>query len=168
MKTNKKTIYFIAGFGETGKEKNYKLLAKKLTKKGYKFKNVEINWRKPLSHQTFKVKRNDIVVGFSYGAILAGLIAQNQVSEKAILCSPSPIEDFTLQELYEDNKEYMGDSHAAEQAVDIKNIKINFNKLKTPHIILSGEGEELNADILVPDTGHEFSLNYVNAVVKIL
>lgn len=168
-----KIIYIIPGYGENCSLLRYKKLIQTLENKGYVVVPINPDWFQPISKQTFKIKKNSILFGFSYGAILAYLIAREYESGLLILGSLSPIHTFSLATLIKDNLGYMSKELAIAQAKDIKSIKIDLN---IPHIIpyisLAGELEDnvikSGADILIPNTNHYLSKNYINAICKIL
>jgi alpha/beta superfamily hydrolase len=162
----KTTIYILPGFGETCSETRYKKLDTVLKSKGYIVERVKPNWYKPLSANVFKPKKNSILIGFSFGAIVAYLIAIKYPVSKVIFCSMSPIT--TYKDFYESYLAHMDEENSRLNAEDITKIKISLDKLKTPHITLAGEKENLKANLLVPKTGHYMSIKYINCLTELL
>ena len=163
-----KTIYIIPGYGETCSEARYKKLASVLRLKGYEVEQIKIDWKKPLSANMFEPLKDSTIVGFSFGAVLAYLIAKKYPLEKIILCSLSPLHKFSYKQEYEFNLKYMNPDQAAINAKDLKNIKISLNSLKIPYVALAGEKEKLcKGEFLVPKTGHFISSNYINCIAKL-
>jgi len=85
-----KKIYIIPGFEETTKRRPYQLLRKIAKDEGYEVVFKNIDWNKKLSQQIFSVSDNDIIFGFSLGAVLAWLIAQEYRCKHIILASMTP------------------------------------------------------------------------------
>lgn len=161
----KQTIYIIPGFGSSCREKSYISLARKL-KPRFNIKKVNPDWRKPLSGQIFRISENDIVIGFSFGAVLAYLISKKFKPFKTILASLSPLKDFTYKELFTDNLKYMSSTKAAAVAKDLKKIHIDLTKVRA--ITISGEKENMSTDFIVLKTGHSLTPKYVNSIVKLV
>jgi len=72
----KKIIYIIPGYGENCKLVRYQKLAKTIETLGYTIKFVNPNWYKPISEQIFPIENNAIVLGFSFGAVIAYLVVK--------------------------------------------------------------------------------------------
>ncbi len=165
----KKIIYIIPGLGETCTEARYKKLAASLRAKGYKVNCVNPDWYKPLSSQVFAVGKNAVVCGFSFGAILAYLVAKKYPCKKAIFASISPLHEFSFKSLVEDYSEHMPKSLAEEIAADIKKIKVSLEGLKVPYVSLAGEFEKhMPADFLVPKTKHRMTDAYIKCIQKLV
>ena len=164
----KKIIYIIPGNGENCKLARYKKLASVLSKQGYLVKLINPDWYRPMSEQIFKVEKDAILFGFSFGAVLAYLVAKKCPCKKVIFASLSPIHTFSYKSLVDDLKPYMSEDKAIKISKDIKKIKISLNELKTPHVTLMGESEKMDADFLVPKTGHYLSPAYIRCVSKLL
>ncbi len=92
-----KVAYIIPGSGESPDEKAYKQISYFFRKKGIKPIPIKINWKYKLMpdyieqfRQQAKVKNPDYVLGFSFGAMIA-LISANEIKpKKLILCSLAP------------------------------------------------------------------------------
>lgn len=164
----KKIIYIIPGNGETCNLSRYRKLAKVLSDKGYKVIPVNPDWYKPLSENVFKVDKNSVVCGFSFGAVLAYLIAKKYPYRKAIFASISPIHKFSFKSLVSDMVPYMSKEKAIKISTDIKKIKISLKSLKIPFITLAGEREKTEAMFLVPKTGHYMSKKYIEYIAKLI
>ena len=72
----KSKIYIIPGLGENCSLIRYKTLGETLKSKGYNVVYINPNWYKTLSEQVFFVGKNSIICGFSFGGVLAYLIAK--------------------------------------------------------------------------------------------
>ncbi len=167
-----KIIYIIPGLGEDCNLSRYKKLIDTFQKKGYFVKPINPDWYKPLSEQIFPIEKESMIFGFSFGAILAYLIAKKYPCKKVIFGSISPIHTFSFKSLVDDNTEHMNKDLAIELARDIKNIKISLKNLKSPHISLAGELEipimKNNADLLVPKAKHFLSKTYIESINKLV
>ena len=167
-----KIIYIIPGLGENCKLVRYKKLARVLQEKGYKVNLINPNWYRPLSEQVFHIEKEAIILGFSFGAVLAYLIVEKYPCEKAIFASISPLHTLSSKGLIEDYMKHMSKELAIEITKDIKSIKISFKDLKTPFITLAGELEVQSvkkmANLLVPKTGHFITNNYISCIEKSL
>lgn len=95
----KKIIYIIPGFGERVSDTPYPYLSKILKEKGYIVKKYQPKWEYRTINNwvkdfhDFLLKENDckpIILGFSFGAMIALLEAKNFIFNKLILCSLSP------------------------------------------------------------------------------
>ncbi len=163
-------IIIYPGWGESFKEARYRKLAKTLENAGHKVTPMNLDWRKPLSSNVFAVPKSSIIVGFSYGAVIAYLIAQKFPYKKIILCSLSPLHKFSYKDNLKMYQEHMTYEQAKVMADDTQKIKINLKKLKVPYITLVGELEKGigKADFIVPKTGHNMTNTYINSISKLL
>jgi pimeloyl-ACP methyl ester carboxylesterase len=94
-----KTIFLIPGFKTQISDPLYKELVSYLESKNYKVESVPITWNNRTVTQNAqeflkffeerKVK-NNLVLGFSYGAVIALMTAEQTKPSKLILCSLSP------------------------------------------------------------------------------
>ena len=164
----KKIIYIIPGQGENCNVIRYQKLVQVLKNKGYIVNPVNPNWYKPLSEQVFPIEKDAILFGFSFGAILAYLIAQKFSCRKVIFASISPIHTFSYSSLVKDCQEYMSKDEAVAIAVDIKKITISLESLKVPFVTLAGEREKIKADFLVPRTGHKITEAYIKCIENLV
>ncbi|OGD66782.1 hypothetical protein A2442_01505 [Candidatus Campbellbacteria bacterium RIFOXYC2_FULL_35_25] len=173
-----KIIYIIPGLGENCNLLRYKKLAEALQFSGYKVNCVNPDWYMPISGQVFKIEKEAILLGFSFGAILAYLVAQKYPCKKVIFASMSPIQKFSFKELEKDFRrdiapklgKKLAKERGTELARDIKNIKISLKELQTPFITLVGEKEEemMPADFIVPQTGHIMTNRYIKCIQKLV
>jgi len=166
-------IYLIPGLGENCNEKQYKKLIQKLNENNHKVIEINPNWYKPLKEQLFKIDKNSILIGFSYGAIIAYLLGIEQKCNKIIFASISPIKLFSLKELISDYKEHMTYENAKILAKEIKSINIDYSKILSKYITLNGELDTLlksekKPDLIVPNTPHKITDGYINAIIKLL
>lgn len=159
-------IYIIPGLGETGYELQYKKLSRVFKRKGYEPIIISPNWYKPLSEQTFCIEKDAIVFGFSFGAIIAYLIARMYPMKHLILASISPLETFSFKDMVEDSLPYMSREMAELFARDLKEIHVDLTTLKVPYITFAGEKESMQAHVCVPKTGHVLNKAYITAVSK--
>ena len=157
----KKTLYIIPGYEETYTMEQYSKIKTFAEEKGYSVVGKDIDWKKSLSKQMFEVTKNDVVFGFSLGAILAWFIAQKYPCEHLILASMSPHYSFEKDrkdwiEMF--NKEYIDDI--------VRNLKKTTKAGK--QTTLYGELEKEPADIIVPKTEHELNYNYIKEIKGLL
>lgn len=158
-------IYIIPGLGEDCQLLRYRRLKLALQSQGYKVKCFNPDWYKPLSDQIFRVEKNSIVIGFSFGAVLAYLIAKRFTFKKVIFASLSPIHEFTFEDLVNDLNKHMPRKLAVQISRDIKNIRISIGSLDVPRISLAGEYEKMFADIVVPKTRHRITNRYIDYIL---
>ncbi len=148
-------FYYIPGFKEDGTKVASELKATL----------VAVDWTKPLSEAVFDISKNDTVVGFSYGAIVAYLFAKKN-NCKAILASMTPIEEYTYLQLYNESLKDMTEDDADKQIKELMSLSININNVRC--ITVKGEKESLSAQFVVPETGHEINDRYVEVICKLL
>lgn len=157
-----KKFYIIPGWQETCRRRQYQNLADALRKSDYNvvFKNVD--WNKKLSDQTFEIERDSILFGFSMGAILARLIAQKYECCLVILASMTPLRHFKGGEQEKLLIDAIGENV-------VRDVKINLKpKIKSRKILMYGDKENEKADILVKDTDHEISENYIKEIIRLI
>lgn len=159
----KKKFYIIPGWEESPTEKQYKDLANVARKKGYSVVLKKIDWKKPLSSQIFNVSKNSTIFGFSLGAILAWLLAQKKSCEHIILASMTPHYSFTNKKIKNDLAELVGLSFVNDL---IKNLDSKHKAKK--QTIIYGELEKEPGDILIKNTEHELTKDYIEEVAKLL
>ncbi|MEI6304987.1 MAG: hypothetical protein WCP09_03170 [Candidatus Taylorbacteria bacterium] len=158
-------IYIIPGLGENCQLLRYRKLEAILQSNGYEVKCFNPNWYEPLSDQVFSVEKDSIVFGFSFGAVLAYLIAKKYTCKKVIFASLSPIHKFSYDELVKDYNKHMSKKLSVRIAKDIKSIDISLNSINVPWVTMAGEYEGLSADIIIPKTRHRITNRYIEYIV---
>ncbi|HLD97814.1 MAG TPA: hypothetical protein VI815_00650 [Candidatus Nanoarchaeia archaeon] len=141
-----KILYIIPGFGHSKSNKNY-------LKISHLFPNtksivININWKNKVfsdyindTRKQFIHKKSDEVylLGFSFGAIIALMLASKVKPKKLFLCSISPYFSEDIPKMKNSWKSWFG----KKRIEDIK--KYNFNKItkqiKSNTIILAGDKE---------------------------
>lgn len=146
-------IYFIHGYKENPED-----VAKELGAKP-----IQVDWSEPFSEAVFKTNKDDIVVGFSYGAIIAYLIAEKNGCN-AILASMTPIHKYSYKLLLRETVKDMPFEKAEKQVKELKSLKINSSK----YLTISGDKENMKSDILIKNTGHSLTKKYISSIKKIL
>ncbi len=159
----KKFLYIIPGWEETCRRKPYKQLKIVAEKKGYKVVSIKVDWKKPLSGQLFVVEKEAIVFGFSLGAILGWLVAQKYPCKHLILASMTPHSSFKDPKI----KKLLIEITGATFVFDI-NANLKKNHRAENQTIIYGDQEEEKADILVTNTQHELTSNYIKVIEKLL
>jgi pimeloyl-ACP methyl ester carboxylesterase len=159
----KKIIYIIPGWKESSQYKIYQSLAALAKKKGYDVIFYEIDWDKSLSSQIFPVQKNAIILGFSLGAILAHLIAQKYECRKLILASMTPLHSFKNNKAKKELIDLLG--HAFVEDIS-KKLRIK-NRARS-QVIVYGDREGEQGDIIVPRTGHRLNARYIKELVESL
>jgi len=157
-----KKVYIIPGWQETCRRKQYQNLSKALKNKGYNVVCKNVDWDKKMSEQIFEVEKDSIVFGFSMGALLARLIAQKYKNTLTIFASMTPLRHFKGGE----QEKVLVDVVGKRLVKDIK--KHLQPRLKSKSILLYGDKENENADIVIKNTDHEISENYIREVVKLI
>jgi pimeloyl-ACP methyl ester carboxylesterase len=121
-----KTFFIIPGFKEKATDKNYAWLLAFLKTKNYKVVPVPVAWNyKTLSDNAVELLNffkkyqgeKNYILGFSYGAVLAMLIANEVKPKRLYLCSLSPDFSEDLKFMTSDIKKYIGKRRLS----DIKN-----------------------------------------------
>lgn len=159
----KKILYIIPGWEDTGLEAGYQKLGARAQEKGYEVVFKKVDWTKPLSSQMFDIPQESTLFGFSLGAILAWMVAQDKPSSHLILASMTPHYSFTDKEILKALVDLAGEEFVGDITKNLKN-KHSSNKQTT----LYGDREAEPADILVKDTDHELTENYINEVIGLL
>jgi esterase/lipase len=159
----KKNLYIIPGWEDTGLEAGYQMLGAKAHEKGYEVVFKKVDWTKPLSSQIFDVPKESVLFGFSLGAILAWLVAQDKPSSHLILASMTSHYSFTDKEILKALVDLAGEEFVGDITKNLKSAH-----LSDKQTILYGDREAEPADILVKDTDHELTENYIDEVIKLL
>ncbi|MEI8249496.1 MAG: hypothetical protein WCG07_03320 [Candidatus Taylorbacteria bacterium] len=161
-----KKFYIIPGWGETCRRRQYQSLAKSIQRKGYEVVFKNIDWSKTLSKQLFAVEKDSIVFGFSMGAILAKLITQSCECEHLILASMTPLVYFKGGK----KEKLLIDAIGKKAVFDIKKHLKTENRARN-RTIFYGDKEGISlggADVLVKNTEHEISPNYIKEILKVI
>ncbi len=158
-----KILYIIPGLGETTRRRPYQSLKKIAEKKGYEvvFKNV--NWSLLLSHQIFFIPENAVIFGFSLGAVLSWLVAQDYECKHVILASMTPLYSWKDKKTKKALIDLLGSKFVKDV---IKNLTSR-HKAKR-QTIMYGDLEEESGDILVCNTEHELNEKYIKEIAKLL
>ncbi len=120
---NGKALFIIPGFKEKVSHKQYRALEKLFVAKGFEVKMVPIVWNRRVmtdwiaqfleffgAHQGKK----NVVLGFSFGAMIALLTARSMKPDQLILCSPSPYFAEDLPKIPDWWKRFIGKRRAAD------------------------------------------------------
>jgi len=173
----KKVIYIIPGLGESCSLARYQYLKETLILKKFDVRCVDPDWYRPLSSQIFKINRRDIVCGFSFGAVLAYLVALKYPCKRVILASISPLHKFSFESFERDFRRDIAPRVGKEKSIplasilarDVKNITISLEKLNVPYVTISGKLERgMPAQIKVPKTGHRMTKAYANIIASVV
>lgn len=157
--------------GESCNEPQYSSLTKDLEEMGYSVAPINPDWKKPITKQLMKIESDSIIFGFSMGAVLAYLIVKEYPCKKAIFASISPVHTF----IHNDFKKFLSEHMSLEEAElvtnDILAIDVDLQNLKTPHVTLMGDQEEMvkgekTPDIFVPGAAHEIGDDYRKAILR--
>lgn len=144
-------------------ETGYQNLGAMARKKGYEVVFKQVDWKKPLSSQVFDIPKESVLFGFSLGAILAWMTAQNKPSSHLILASMTPHYSFTDKEILTALVDLTGNEFVSDIVNNLKD-KHYSNK----QTVLYGDREDEPADVLVKDTDHELTENYINEIAGLL
>lgn len=155
-------FYIIPGWQETTRRKQYQELAKAVNTSGFQAILKNVDWAGKLSEQKFAVEKDSILFGFSMGALLARLIAQDQKVSLVIFASPTPLKHFKGGKDEKDLKDVIG----GKMVDDIKNNLMP--RIKSRGITMYGDLEGETADIIVAGTDHKISDNYIREILKII
>lgn len=158
-----KTFYIIPGWEDTCNDKAYQNLARIARGRGYEVVCKNIDWKKPLSAQIFEVPENAVIFGFSIGALLGWLVAQKYSCQHLILASMTPHYSFTDAEIKKSLEDLVGSDF-----VDDLIQNLNATHQAKRQTVMYGDQEEEEADILVGNTEHELTDNYIEEIAKIL
>src|ERR1700733_3254635 len=82
-----RNFYIIPGWEDDCNDESYRKLANIAERKGYNVVCKQINWKLPLTQQKFPIPEDSIIFGFSLGAIMALLLAQDYPCDHLILAS---------------------------------------------------------------------------------
>ena len=186
-----KIAHIIPGFTEDTSMPGYQAIIPELKQKGYRVEEVNIDWKyKVMSDyvEQFKSRINHkpedevLVLGYSFGAMIAFLSAEFTKPNLLFLCSLSPFFSEDLDMLFPSWVRDIGKNR-------IKNLKaLSFNNgiknVKCKTILVAGEKEVKqifdrandalkkisNSELIIaPDIGHELNKSkYYNKVIEII
>jgi hypothetical protein len=159
----KKVLHIIPGWEETCRRKPYKELTRLAEKKGYEVICHKVDWSSPLSPQVFPIGKDDVIFGFSLGAILAWLVAEEYNCKHLILASMTPHYNFTDKKI----KKLLNDLTGTKFVNDIVRHLDKKHKAKKQTVIY-GDKEEEKADILVLNTNHELNDRYIKTIIGLI
>lgn len=112
-----KKLYIIPGFGESIRSKNYKHIIKNAKEFGFTIIPVNIQWNlhTPMSDFMRQAEEKisastpeDYILGFSFGAYIAAVLALKKKIKGYIFCSISPYFKDDLKYIPKETKEYFG------------------------------------------------------------
>ena len=159
-----KKIYILPGYEETTRRRQYQKLRTLLQEKGYEVVFKNINWKQKLTQQMFEIEKDSIVFGFSLGAVLARLVVQKYSCEHAVFASMTILNDFKKGE----NREALIDLLGTDFVDDVRDyLKPKHKALKQTIMYGDREGEEI-ADVLVKNTEHELTNEYLKEIIKLV
>jgi hypothetical protein len=160
---NKKYFYIIPGWEENAQLEPYMKLAELAKNKGYEVRGYDIDWKRMLSSQVFDVPKDSVIFGFSLGAILAWLISQEHSIDKLILASMTPHYSFSDPIIKDQLIELVGEGMVSDIVTNLQPATLAIEK-----IVLYGDREDESADVLVADTEHELTSNYISEIGKLI
>ncbi len=155
-------FYIIPGWTETCRRRQYQNLAKAVRKNGLEVVFRNIDWNKNLSKQIFEIEKDSILFGFSMGAIVARLVAQEYKCKLIIFASMTPLRHFRGGE----QEKFLVDAIGKRVVADVK--KHLKSEIKSKKILMYGDKENEKADIVVKNTGHEISEDYIKEILKLI
>jgi predicted CoA-binding protein len=157
----KDNFYIIPGWCDTTGRAPYQRLAEIAIQKGYNVVKINPEWDEPLSGQTFPTTKNDIIFGFSMGAILACMVGKKYPCKKLILASMTPVLDLSKPTLNmlgkrvaEDCKKFRYGGLKATYFYGEKEIDKSLDKIKKFGIKV------------VPNTCHQLNVEYIEQISK--
>lgn len=157
-----KKLYVIPGWRETCRRRQYQKLAKAARARGFDVVFRNVDWDQKLSGQTFKVEEDAVLFGFSLGAILARLIAQEHRCRLVILASMTPLRHFRggAQE------QILVDAVGRKLVADVKeHLK---PRTKSRKLLMYGDKEGERADVTVRNTDHEITGSYIKEILRLV
>lgn len=157
----KSNLYIISGWCDTTGRAPYQRIAEIAVEKGYKVIKVNPEWDEPLSHQIFPVTKNDVIFGFSMGAILACMVGKKYPYKKIILASMTPVLDLSKPTLNLLGKKIADDCK-----------KFKYGGLKATYFYGEKEIDESLSKIknfgikVVPNACYQLSREYIECISK--
>lgn len=160
----KKILYIIPGYGHTTKMPEYANIGACARDKGYNVSFILIDWNLPISRQVVNLKKEDVVFGFSLGAVIAKLSYGETPCKRIILGSETPLYKLTKRDILQ------ATSKNIIVADDLLYVKKKIALLKFPSvscIYLSGEHERLRGR-KIKGAGHKLTKKYIQAICNLL
>ncbi len=185
----KKVVFILPGYFDSTKELGYQEIGKCFLTLGYKIVFVEIVWKykrvqdylKQLTDLYQKEKgEENIILGFSFGALVSYLSAPLLLPDKLYLCSIAPYFKEDLDYIPEEDKVAIGKKRLG----DIEYLSFDdiADQIICPVTIFYGENEQMFVrrrvqlakekiknckTIEVPNAGHDISnIDYIEGVKK--
>ena len=132
---------------------------------------VDIDWTSPLSKSVFRADSDDIIIGFSMGAIIAYLIAI-QYKCHLFACSMTNPNAYSREVWMTESKKDMPEENAIRQVDELLGLNLDLERLDQKRLkCFYGEKENLQGiivsksnNIIIPNTGHELSSDYINKI----
>lgn len=159
----KRRLFIVPGWEETGLEDPYKRISSIADKYGLYPTITSIDWSKPLSRQIFVPQKDDIIFGFSLGAVLGRIVAQSYPISLLILASVTPEHNFKDKEILLDFYNLCG-----KEFVDDMKDSLKEKTMAKRTVVIYGDREGESADVLVEDTEHELTNNYLNEIENVI
>ena len=157
----KSNFYIISGWYDTTGRAPYQRISEIATMKGYKVVKVNPEWDEPLSDQIFPVTKDDVIFGFSMGAILACTVGRKYPYKKLILASMTPVLDLSRPTLNMLGKEISNDCK-----------KFKYGGLKATYFYGEKEIDESLNRIkkfgikVIPNTHHQLNAEYIEHISR--
>ena len=116
-KNKKSKLYVIPGMGESTRAMNYRELIRFARKAGFIVVPVNIDWSSKLDMSGYisqvdqKIPNNinsDYILGFSFGAYIASVLADKKQAKGYVFCSISPYFKENLRLIPKESKKYWG------------------------------------------------------------
>ena len=163
-----KNFYIVVGFNEKSNYKIYQKFAEEILNKNYNVRFVDLNFKINLSKQIFKINKNDILFGFSIGAIFVLLLSQKYKCKKIFLASMTPLSYFLDKKEIEIFKE-LEKIFNKDFVLDIKNNLKNKSLCENIYNFY-GDREDMDKEknITIKNTGHRMNTNYIKEILKYL
>jgi predicted esterase YcpF (UPF0227 family) len=178
----KQKIYYIPGWGETKNFKYSKKIIQALEKNGevIPIKYISKKGTNPsrniemILEQIKKPTKNDILIGFSVGALYAYIISTQIKFKKVIICSIPPVLEKDLDVFSKKEVSFLFSKKEIEEFH-----KIKYAKPKSPVIFVCGEKENKETiektkwlakkfkskSIIVKNTDHNLNNKYIKTIL---
>lgn len=159
-------FYIIPGYGQ--KKKDYQWLISEASKKyAVKFLDLQLKNNSLRELSKTKIEPNSIVFGFSVGALIAYKL-KTPVA-KGIYCSMSDILGGDAKKAFKHLVDFFGKETAEELQ------KMRYGKPKAKKVFLFYGDKEASESLnkigkikIIKNTGHKFTKNYKEAILKVI